>query len=54
MKCSDDPADRIAHYIADSAAPLIVAQSKIAAQLPDNDAKVVMVDADHGADGAGL
>ncbi|APE42971.1 peptide synthetase [Sulfitobacter alexandrii] len=44
------PADRIAHYIADSAAPLIVAQSKIAAQLPDNAAKVVMVDADHGAE----
>ena len=43
------PADRIAHYITDSAAPLIVTQVKIAAQLPENESKIVMVDADHAA-----
>ncbi|QFT60479.1 Dimodular nonribosomal peptide synthase [Sulfitobacter sp. THAF37] len=43
------PADRIAHYITDSAAPLIVTQMKIAAQLPESAAKTVMVDADHSA-----
>lgn len=43
------PADRIAHYISDSAAPLIVTQAKIAAHLPENEAKTVMVGADHSA-----
>ncbi len=40
------PADRIAHYISDSAAPLIVTQRGLVAQLPENDAKVLELDAD--------
>ena len=40
------PADRIAHYIADSAAPLIVTQSTLEGQLPPHDAQVVLIDSD--------
>ncbi|NNK16890.1 MAG: AMP-binding protein, partial [Sulfitobacter sp.] len=40
------PADRIAHYIADSAAPLIVTQSGLVGQLPSHDAQVVLIDSD--------
>jgi len=40
------PADRIAHYIADSAAPLIVTQTDMAAQLPEHTAQVLLIDSD--------
>ncbi len=40
------PADRIAHYIKDSAAPIIVTQSAIAGQLPAHDAEVITLDSD--------
>ena len=40
------PADRIAHYINDSAAPIIVTQSDLADQLPDHQAKVLKLDQD--------
>jgi len=40
------PADRIAHYISDSAAPLIVTQSALAGTLPDHSAQVVEIDTD--------
>jgi natural product biosynthesis luciferase-like monooxygenase protein len=40
------PADRIAHYISDSAAPIIVAQSAIVGQLPSNSAQVLTLDDD--------
>ncbi|MFC6638684.1 LLM class flavin-dependent oxidoreductase [Sulfitobacter sp. JBTF-M27] len=40
------PTDRISHYIADSAAPLIVTQSGLAGQLPRHDAQVVLIDSD--------
>ncbi|GAA6174834.1 MupA/Atu3671 family FMN-dependent luciferase-like monooxygenase [Sulfitobacter pacificus] len=40
------PADRIAHYISDSAAPLIVTQSGLAAQLPAHSAEVIALDSD--------
>ncbi|WP_281991790.1 MupA/Atu3671 family FMN-dependent luciferase-like monooxygenase [Sulfitobacter geojensis] len=46
------PADRIAHYISDSAAPLIVTQSGLAAQLPAHNAKVVVLDSDAQISGA--
>ncbi|MDF3414225.1 LLM class flavin-dependent oxidoreductase [Sulfitobacter sp. M57] len=40
------PAERIAHYISDSAAPLIVTQAALAQQLPTHNAQVVALDAD--------
>ena len=40
------PADRIAHYITDSAAPIIVTQSALAGQLPAHNAQVVQLDSD--------
>jgi natural product biosynthesis luciferase-like monooxygenase protein len=40
------PADRIAHYIADSGAPVIVTQSALAAGLPRGDAALVILDTD--------
>ncbi|MEW9918953.1 MupA/Atu3671 family FMN-dependent luciferase-like monooxygenase [Marimonas sp. MJW-29] len=40
------PADRIAHYITDSAAPLIVTQSALAGQLPPHKAQVLELDTD--------
>ncbi|MEP5729183.1 MAG: MupA/Atu3671 family FMN-dependent luciferase-like monooxygenase [Sulfitobacter sp.] len=40
------PADRIAHYIADSGAPIIVAQSALAKDLPKHHAAVVHLDTD--------
>ena len=40
------PADRIAHYISDSAAPIIVTQSALAGQLPPHSAQVLEIDSD--------
>ena len=40
------PADRIAHYIADSGAPVIVTQSALADTLPKGDATLLMLDTD--------
>ena len=40
------PADRIAHYIADSAAPIIVTQSGLQATLPPHAAQVLLIDSD--------
>ena len=40
------PADRIAHYIADSAASLIVTQEALQGRLPDHAAEVVLIDRD--------
>jgi len=40
------PADRIAHYISDSAAPLIVTQSSLVDSLPAHAAQVIAIDAD--------
>ena len=40
------PAERIAHYISDSACSLIVTQDALAGQLPSHDAKVVAIDTD--------
>ena len=40
------PADRIAHYISDSAALIIVTQSALQATLPDHTAEVLLIDAD--------
>lgn len=40
------PADRIAHYISDSATPLIVIQGNIASQLPESKAEIVLIDGD--------
>ncbi|UWR23513.1 MupA/Atu3671 family FMN-dependent luciferase-like monooxygenase [Sulfitobacter sp. S190] len=40
------PADRIAHYIRDSGAPVIVTQSALADTLPKGDAALVLIDAD--------
>ncbi|MFK7837223.1 MAG: MupA/Atu3671 family FMN-dependent luciferase-like monooxygenase [Sulfitobacter sp.] len=40
------PADRIAHYISDSAAPIIVTQSGLAGQLPGHSAEVLPIDSD--------
>ena len=40
------PADRIAHYIADSGAPVIVTQSPLAEGLPKGDAALLVMDAD--------
>ena len=40
------PADRIAHYISDSQAPIIVTQSALADSLPDHTAEVLLIDAD--------
>lgn len=40
------PADRIAHYISDSAAPIIVTQSGLANQLPKHAAQVLVLDTD--------
>jgi natural product biosynthesis luciferase-like monooxygenase protein len=38
------PADRIAHYISDSAAPIIVTQAALAGQLPQHSAQVLEID----------
>ena len=38
------PGDRIAHYISDSAAPLIVTQSALQGQLPSHNAQVLLLD----------
>ena len=46
------PADRIAHYITDSAAPILVTQSALAPQLPDHDAQVLTLDTDARLAGA--
>ncbi|AXI45923.1 peptide synthetase [Sulfitobacter sp. SK012] len=46
------PADRIAHYIADSAAPIIVTQSALADGLPKGDAALLVLDTDARLDGA--
>lgn len=40
------PADRIAHYISDSAAPIIVTQSGLAGNLPTSAAQVLLIDTD--------
>ncbi|MGC1495081.1 MAG: MupA/Atu3671 family FMN-dependent luciferase-like monooxygenase, partial [Sulfitobacter sp.] len=40
------PADRIAHYISDSAAPIIVTQSGLVDGLPDHHAQVLVMDTD--------
>ncbi len=40
------PAERIAHYISDSAAPLIVTEAALAAQLPHHTAKIIRIDDD--------
>ena len=40
------PADRIAHYVRDSAAPIIVTQSGLVDQFSGHDAQVLMLDAD--------
>ncbi|WP_373635707.1 MupA/Atu3671 family FMN-dependent luciferase-like monooxygenase [Yoonia sp. SS1-5] len=40
------PADRIAYYIADSTAPIIVTQSDLAAKLPPHQAQVLSIDTD--------
>jgi natural product biosynthesis luciferase-like monooxygenase protein len=40
------PTDRIAHYISDSAAPIILTQSTLAGQLPAHQAQVVQIDTD--------
>ncbi len=40
------PADRIAHYIADSAAPVIVTQTALADQLPSHASKVLELNSD--------
>jgi len=40
------PADRIAHYITDSAAPIIVTQSALAGQLPAHNGQVLQIDTD--------
>ncbi len=40
------PADRIAHYIADSAAPILVVQDALRAQLPRHGAQVIALDTD--------
>lgn len=40
------PADRLAHYIEDSGAPVIVTQSGLAGELPPHQAQVLEVDAD--------
>jgi natural product biosynthesis luciferase-like monooxygenase protein len=40
------PADRIAHYIADSAAPILVTQAALAGDLPDHTAQVLVLDND--------
>ena len=44
------PADRIAHYISDSGARLIVTQSALQDQLPDHTAEIVLVDKHAGAE----
>ncbi len=46
------PADRIAHYITDSAAPLIVTQAALAPQLPPHSTDVIMLDTDMTVQGA--
>ncbi len=40
------PADRIAHYISDSAAPIIVTQSALVDALPNHGAQVLVLDTD--------
>jgi methionyl-tRNA formyltransferase len=40
------PAERIAHYIADSAAPVIVTRSDLAGELPAHEAELLLIDAD--------
>ncbi|MEM6305525.1 MAG: MupA/Atu3671 family FMN-dependent luciferase-like monooxygenase [Pseudomonadota bacterium] len=40
------PADRIAHYITDSAAPVIVTQAALASQLPESTADILALDTD--------
>ena len=46
------PVDRIAHYIADSRAPLIVTQTGLQGQLPAHDARVIQMDDDPEIDSA--
>jgi non-ribosomal peptide synthetase component F len=46
------PVDRIAHYIADSRAPLIVTQTGLQGQLPAHDARVILMDDDPEIDSA--
>ncbi len=46
------PADRIAHYIADSGAPVIVTQSALAGSLPKGDARLLLLDTDAQLAGA--
>jgi natural product biosynthesis luciferase-like monooxygenase protein len=40
------PLDRLAHYIADSAAPVIITQSALAGSLPEHAAQLLVIDAD--------
>lgn len=40
------PAERIAHYLSDSAAPVILARSDIAGSLPEHGAQVLLIDRD--------
>lgn len=40
------PSDRIAHYITDSATPLIVTQAALAGQLPAHKAETILIDTD--------
>ncbi|MEQ6248528.1 MupA/Atu3671 family FMN-dependent luciferase-like monooxygenase [Sulfitobacter sp. HNIBRBA3233] len=40
------PENRIAHYISDSGAPVIVTQSALAASLPESDAQHLLIDTD--------
>ncbi|NNE52959.1 MAG: LLM class flavin-dependent oxidoreductase [Sulfitobacter sp.] len=40
------PADRIAHYIADSAAPILVTEKGLVGDLPAHKAKIIALDAD--------
>ncbi|MFN3274063.1 MAG: MupA/Atu3671 family FMN-dependent luciferase-like monooxygenase [Paracoccus sp. (in: a-proteobacteria)] len=41
----DYPAERLAHYLADSGAPVVLADPRIAARLPDHRARLLMLDA---------
>tara|TARA_R110002049_G_scaffold23781_7_gene84820 strand:+ start:28670 stop:33247 length:4578 start_codon:yes stop_codon:yes gene_type:complete len=46
------PADRLAHYLTDSAAPIVVTQSALSASLPTHSAQVMEIDRDPRLDGA--
>ncbi|NUH66091.1 LLM class flavin-dependent oxidoreductase [Sulfitobacter sp. S0837] len=42
------PAERLAHYLSDSAAPIVVTQAGLVASLPDHSAAVFLIDGDPG------